>query len=226
MKPAVLGAIIVAAGLAGAAAYVMFGREAQTPEPAVAAQEAPAGTTTTPAAAGTEASGNRLVERVPEFRLADREGQMRSLADWQGKSLIVNFWATWCAPCRREIPLLQQIANDHRDEGFEVIGIAVDFRDKVLAYADEMKIEYPLLIGEQEALDAASAFGIDAIGFPFTVFTDAQGRIVAAHMGELHGPEADVFLQAVKAVNAGTLTPAQARAEITAGLAALPPSAS
>jgi thiol-disulfide isomerase/thioredoxin len=216
--------MIVAAGLAGAAAYVMFGRESPAPAPVTAA-EAPAGTAATPAAAGAEASGNRLVERVPEFQLADRAGQMRSLADWQGKSLIVNFWATWCAPCRREIPLLQQIANDHRDEGFEVIGIAVDFRDKVLAYADEMKIEYPLLIGEQEALDAAAAFGIESIGFPFTVFTDAQGRIVAAHMGELHAPEAEVILRSVRAVNAGQQTPAQARAEITAGLASLPPSA-
>jgi thiol-disulfide isomerase/thioredoxin len=223
VKPAVLGAIIVAAGLAGAVAYVMLGREAQAPEPGVASAEAPAGTS--PTAAGTEAPGNRLVERLPAFQLADREGQMRSLADWPGKSLIVNFWATWCAPCRREIPLLQQIAKDHRDEGFEVIGIAVDFRDKVLAYADEMKIEYPLLIGEQEALDAAAAFGIESIGFPFTVFTDAQGRIVAAHMGELHAPEAEVILRSVKAVNAGTLTPVQARAEITAGLAALPPPA-
>jgi thiol-disulfide isomerase/thioredoxin len=225
VKPAVLGAIVVAAGLAGAAAYVMFGREAPAPEPAVTAAAASAGTAATPAAAGTEGSGKRLVERVPEFQLADREGKMRSLADWQGKSLIVNFWATWCAPCRREIPLLQQIANDHREEGFEVIGIAVDFRDKVLAYADEMKIEYPLLIGEQEALDAAAAFGIESIGFPFTVFTDAQGRIVAAHMGELHAPEAEVILRSVKAVNAGTLTPVQARAEITAALAALAPPA-
>ena len=226
MKPALLGAIVVAAGLAGAAAYVMFGRQSPAPESAVVTSETPAAATGAEGAASPEAAGARLVERVPEFQLADREGRMRSLADWQGKSLIVNFWATWCAPCRREIPLLQQIARDNRDEGFEVIGIAVDFRDKVLAYADEMQIDYPLLIGEQEALDAASAFGIEAIGFPFTVFTDAQGRIVAAHMGELHGPEVAVFLQAVKAVNAGTRTPEQARTQITAGLAALQPSAS
>ena len=225
MKPAVLGAIVVAAGLAGAAAYVMFGREAPAPAPVVASSGTSQDAAAATAPAGAEAAETRLVERVPEFQLADREGQMRSLADWQGQSLIINFWATWCAPCRREIPLLQQIARDHRDEGFEVIGIAVDFRDKVLAYADEMKIDYPLLIGEQEALDAAAAFGIESIGFPFTVFTDAQGRIVAAHMGELHAPEAEVILQAVKAVNAGSRTPAQARTEITAGLAALPPSA-
>jgi hypothetical protein len=102
-----------------------------------------------------------------------------------------------------------------------VIGIAVDFRDKVLAYAEEMSIEYPLLIGEQEALDAAAAFGLDAIGFPFTVFTDRSHRVVAAHLGELEPAEAEVILAAVEGVDAGRLTPEQARADIETALAAL-----
>ena len=92
-----------------------------------------------------------------------------------------------------------------RRTDFQVVGIAVDFRDKVLAYADEMKIQYPLLIGEQEGLDAASAFGIDAVGFPFTIFTDTQGRVIVAHMGELTAAEADLILGAVSAVNGGAL---------------------
>jgi len=146
---------------------------------------------------------------------------MRSLKDWSGKSLIVNFWATWCAPCRREIPLLQQIARERAADGFQVVGIAVDFRDKVLAYADQMKIEYPLLIGEQEGLDAATAFGVEAVGFPFTVFTDAQGRIVVAHLGELTAAEADLILGAVAQVNSGRVDLAKARADIAAGLPAL-----
>ena len=73
----------------------------------------------------------------------------------------------------------------------------------MLDYADEMKIQYPLLIGEQEALDAASAFGVDAVGFPFTIFTDAQGRVIVAHMGELTAAEADLILDTVAQVNAG-----------------------
>jgi thiol-disulfide isomerase/thioredoxin len=148
---------------------------------------------------------------------------MRSLKDdWAGKSLIVNFWATWCAPCRREIPLLKQIARDRAGENFQVIGIAADFRDKVIAYADEMKIDYPMLIGEQDALDAATAFGVDAIGLPFTIFTDAKGRVIALHMGELTAAEADLILQAVVDVNAGRIDPVLARSIIEAGLAALP----
>jgi thiol-disulfide isomerase/thioredoxin len=164
----------------------------------------------------------KLVATVPSFSLADREGRMRTLADWKGKALIVNFWATWCAPCRKEIPLLQKLQRDHEGEGFQVVGVAVDFRDKVLAYADEMKIDYPLLIGEQEAMDAAAAFGVEAVGFPFTIFTDTGGRIVAAHMGELTQPQADLILGAVREVSAGRQTLEQARSTIETGLAALP----
>jgi len=163
-----------------------------------------------------------LAATLPEFQLADRDGQMRRLQDWPDRSLIVNFWATWCAPCRREIPLLQQLQRDHEEEGLQVIGIAVDFRDKVLAYADEMGIDYPLLIGEQEALDAAAAFGVTTVGLPFTVFSDRQGRVVLAHLGELTAAEAGIILDAVRRVNAGSVSPETARHEAEAALAALP----
>ena len=210
MKNAAIAAAVVVAGLAGAVAYVAYdqlkSRTAQTSTPA-------------PAAA---APASQLVETLPQFQLADRAGQMRSLQDWPDRALIVNFWATWCAPCRREIPLLQQLQRDHAGEGFQVIGIAVDFRDKVLAYADEMKIDYPLLIGEQEALDAAAAFGMTTVGLPFTVFSDRQGRIVTAHLGELTAAEADLILDAVRRVDAGETSPTDARIALEAALAALP----
>jgi thiol-disulfide isomerase/thioredoxin len=210
MKNAAIVAAVAVAGLAGAVAFVAYeqikARTAQTPTPA----PAPA------------APASQLVETLPQFQLADRDGQMRSLQDWPDRALIVNFWATWCAPCRREIPLLQQLQRDHAAEGFQVVGIAVDFRDKVLAYADEMQIEYPLLIGEQEALDAAAAFGVATVGLPFTVFSDRQGRIVTAHLGELTAAEADLILDAVRRVDAGETTPADARVALEAELAALP----
>jgi thiol-disulfide isomerase/thioredoxin len=199
---------IVAALLAGAGAYAIWrGTSGPSGQP-------------TPAASAP-AVGSQLVSALPAFSLADRTGQARTLQDWQGKSLIVNFWATWCAPCRREIPLLQELQRDHGPQGFQVVGIAVDERDKVIAYADEMQIAYPLLIGEQDALDAITAFGIDAIGFPFTVFADRQGRVITAHMGELTAAQAGVILAAIRRVDSGADTVAQAQSAIRSGLTAL-----
>jgi len=206
MKTTTIALTVVVAALAGTIAYYAYDRH---------------GTRTAPPAE-LAAEPAQLVETLPQFQLADREGQMRSLQDWPDRALIVNFWATWCAPCRREIPLLEQLQRDHAGEGFQVIGIAVDFRDKVLAYADEMQIDYPLLIGEQEALDAAAAFGVTTIGLPFTVFSDRRGRVVTAHLGELTAAEADLILDAVRRVDAGATTPADARVALEAALAALP----
>ncbi len=210
MKPAAIAALVVLGVAAGAGAYLWSQRP--PPEPPVTG--APFDGAVAPAA---------LVAELPTFRLADRGGQLRSLQDWPDRALIVNFWATWCAPCRREIPLLQQLQRDHGAEGFQVIGIAVDFRDKVLAYADEMQIDYPILIGEQDGLDAAASFGVEAVGFPFTVFSDRQGRVVTAHLGELHADQAALILDAVRRVNAGQVTPDQARSELQASLARLKP---
>jgi len=201
-----LVALAVGAVGAGAAAYLAYEQYARLAAPPPAPAEAPA---------------VRLAERIPEFKLADRDGTLRSLADWQGKSLIVNFWATWCAPCRREIPLLGRLQERYGPDGFQVIGIAADYRDKVLAYADQAKIGYPLLIGEQEALDAAARFGIEIVGFPFTVFSDSQGRIVVCHVGELTEPIAEAILGTVEQVNQGRVSLEAARSQIASAIAGL-----
>ena len=206
MRPLAITALVVSAAAAGSAAYFAVEQRARRSAPL------PVATPSQPAV---------LADRVPEIRLADRDGTMRSLADWQGKSLIVNFWATWCAPCRREIPLLGELQQSYGPAGFQVIGIAADYRDKVIAYADEAGIAYPLLIGEQEALDAAAAFGVEIVGFPFTVFSDDQGRVIACHVGELTRPQAEVILGAVERVNGGAVSPEQARAEIVIGIQSL-----
>jgi thiol-disulfide isomerase/thioredoxin len=222
-----LALVVLVAGVVGLLAGVGYSLLRERPPalpvaPSPTAANVPAADAPSADTAAVEAP-SRLVEALPRFQLADRDGQLRSLQDWPDRALIVNFWATWCAPCRREIPLLQEIARERADEGFTVVGIAVDFRDKVLAYADEMKIDYPLLIGEQDGLDAAAAFGVQSIGFPFTVFSDRQGRIVTAHLGELHRNEADVILDAVARVNRGELSLADAQQAITAALTALQP---
>lgn len=168
-------------------------------------------------AAADEAPSPVIPDTLPQFELADREGVKRSLGYWKGKPLLVNYWATWCAPCRREIPLLNELRAEGRAPGLEVIGIAVDFRDDVLAYDKETPINYPLLIGEEDGLAAVTAMGMQP-AFPFTVFADSQQRIVTVKVGELHRDEAELILGKVAAIDAGTLELPQARSELEAGL--------
>jgi len=162
--------------------------------------------------------GVKIPDRLPDFSLQDRTGKPVSIRAWAGKSLVINFWATWCAPCRREIPLLESLRRTWIDRGVEVIGIAVDHRDPVLAYAQEFKIDYPLLIGEQDALDAAAAFGVAAPVFPFTVFTDRRGEVVALVMGELRGAESDLIMSVLDRVNRDQVALSDARHAIELGL--------
>ncbi len=152
---------------------------------------------------------------IPEYRpnvtLSDRDGKPRTLSEWDGKPLIINFWATWCAPCRREIPMLNALAKEEAYAEFEVIGIAIDFRDDVLKYLEKMPIDYTVLIGEQDGMAAARAFGMESIGLPFTAFTDRQGRIATIHVGELHLPTSRAILSAFADVDAGRIDLATAR---------------
>jgi len=201
-RPAALAGLAAIALTALAAGYY-FGRGAPAPE-------------VRPARPASQVPGLR-----PVFTLADATGTPRSITEWDGRALVINFWATWCPPCRREIPLLNALQAEYAPRGFEVIGVAVDFRDDVVAYMQDTPIGYPVLIGEQDGLDAARAFGMEAAGFPFTIFTDRGGRIVTVHVGELHRPEATLILSAVEDVSAGRLDMEAARARIRAGMASL-----
>jgi thiol-disulfide isomerase/thioredoxin len=160
---------------------------------------------------------------LPAFSLADRNGKPTSITSFAGRSLIINFWATWCAPCRREIPLLQALQTEWASRGTTVVGIAVDHKDPVLEFADRFKMTYPLLIGEQDALDAASALGVDSPVFPFTVFTDRRGDVVALFVGELHRPQAELILGQVQNLNQGSIELPAAHHAIAAGLEQLAP---
>lgn len=163
----------------------------------------------------------KIPDRLPDFSLKDSDGKATSIKAWNGKSLVINFWATWCAPCRREIPLLKTLSSEWAARDVTVVGIAVDRRDEVLAYARQLGIPYPLLIGEQDALDAAAAFGVESPAFPFTVFTDRRGEVVALYLGELHKAQADLILGVVQTLNQDHVGLPEARRTIDAGLQAL-----
>lgn len=164
-----------------------------------------------------------IPETRPEFTLADTAGMPRSITEWDGQALMINLWATWCAPCRREIPLLNSLRTQYGPRGFEIIGVAVDFREDVLEYMQSTPIDYPVLIGEQDGLDVVKAFGLESTGFPVTIFTDRAGRIVTIHVGELHQAEADAILGAVIDLEDGKTDLPAARARIRADLAAIEP---
>lgn len=219
-----LGAAL-AVGLAAAWAGARFYTAHHPADPADGGRAVPAGRAGGPGFAGLESGADpipaKIPERLPAFTLADSHGRPTSIESWPGKSLIINFWATWCEPCRREIPLLKSVAAEWSGRDFEVIGIAVDHPDKVASFAAEFAIHYPLLIGEQDALDAAAALGMETPAFPFTVFTDRRGRVVALYLGELHPPQADLILSVVQRLNLGTLDLPAAREAIDAGLAGL-----
>jgi thiol-disulfide isomerase/thioredoxin len=171
--------------------------------------------------AGLAGSNINIPDRLPAFTLANLGGVPTPIAHWQGKSLVINFWATWCAPCRREIPMLRSLAAQWADRGVVVVGVAVDHAQAVARYAEELKIPYPLLVGEQDALDAALALGVASPVFPFTVFTDDAGEIVALYIGELHSAQADLILSRVHSVDRHELSLVEARRSIAAGLGRL-----
>jgi thiol-disulfide isomerase/thioredoxin len=154
-----------------------------------------------------------IPDTVPALTLPNLAGQQQSLRDFLGHPLIINFWATWCAPCRREMPLLQQLRHLYHGEGLEIVGIAVDFRTAVADFVRRQPVDYPLLIGEDAGLAAAEQFGMQTV-LPFSVFADAGGRIVAVKVGELHRDEAVYILGAMRDLAAGRMTLPEAHAGI------------
>ena len=214
---------VAVAAIAATAGFLIY-RFAVQPQAAMEVTQAPV--TMQPSgeqAAAAPQEDGQIPATLPDFTLGDLDGKPRSILSWPGKSMIVNFWATWCAPCRREIPLLRELQKQHGGEGFQVVGVAVDIREDVVKYVKEMGIDYPILTGEQDGLDAVMKFGHGSIGFPFTVFTDNQGRVVLFHLGEIKKEQADVLLDAVRQVNKGELTPEAARVVAAKQLAALDP---
>ena len=172
------------------------------------------------ASAGASAATRKIPEDLPAIALPALSGAPTTLQAFRGKLLLVNFWATWCEPCRREIPLLQRLQHEHAKDGIEVVGIAVDHREDVTKYAVEQHIAYPLLVGEQGGLEMVSALGMDTV-LPFSVFADRNGRIVTLKIGELHRDEAEFILARMTDLDQGRMDLTAAREQIAAGIARL-----
>jgi thiol-disulfide isomerase/thioredoxin len=121
--------------------------------------------------------------RLDDIALADLHGGRQDFKQWQGKLVLVNFWATWCPPCREEIPLFLSLRKKYSASGFEIVGVSVDDVGKVMQYRDAMHIDYPLLNGEQKGMSLMASLGNRTGALPFSVIFDRSGNVVDMKSG-------------------------------------------
>jgi thiol-disulfide isomerase/thioredoxin len=115
----------------------------------------------------------------------DLQGKPQALSQWRGRWLVLNFWATWCAPCVEEMPTLQQVARDYAARGVSVVGIGIDNATAIRRFRDDLKLEIPLLVGGASGTDLARQLGNPSGALPYTVLLDPQGRIRQTQLGLL-----------------------------------------
>lgn len=128
---------------------------------------------------------------------SDLDGRPRRLLEWRGRAVVCNFWATWCAPCREEIPLLVAAKQQLSDTSIEIVGIGFDSADKIREFAASYKINYPLLIAGAPALTLLRTLGNRSGGLPYTIALDRSGAIVQRHLGALKQSELRQVLESL-----------------------------
>ncbi|MBB5017456.1 thiol-disulfide isomerase/thioredoxin [Chitinivorax tropicus] len=125
------------------------------------------------------------------------DGKQRKLSDWKGKVVIVNFWATWCQPCRQEIPEFVELQNKYRAKGVQFVGIALDESAAVSKFSKELGMNYPILLGEEQAMEMMRTAGNKVGGLPFTTILDRQGKIVSIAAGKLSKARLEAAIEQV-----------------------------
>lgn len=128
----------------------------------------------------------------------DLGGKPRRLRDWHGTALVCNFWATWCAPCREEIPVLVAAKQQGLPYGVEIVGIGIDQVDKIRDFAKSYKISYPVLVADVQAIDLLRGLGNRAGVLPYTVALDAHGTLVWQHLGAVKDAELRKVLDSLR----------------------------
>ena len=127
--------------------------------------------------------------------LVDLAGKPRQAAEWEGQILVWNFWATWCTPCREEIPLLIAAREKYGPSGIEIVGIAIDNAAKVREFSSSLNIPYPILLAETSGLDLMRTLGNSSGGLPYTVVIDRQGNLVYRKLGAFRQADLDAVLE-------------------------------
>ena len=134
--------------------------------------------------------------RRPDFTLTDMEGVSRTMDEWDGKILLVDFWASWCIPCRHEMPTFTALREKYADQGFEVLGIAADDFEKVEEFLEEVQVDFPIIYGEMfDVMDLSAEYGNSFGGLPFSTFVDRAGNMrYVQKPGEVSFEEAEEVL--------------------------------
>ncbi|NOY67693.1 MAG: TlpA family protein disulfide reductase [Gammaproteobacteria bacterium] len=118
-----------------------------------------------------------LNQKRADFSLPDLEDKIRHIKEWDGKVILLNFWATWCPPCRREIPAFIELQDTFGKDGFQVVGVAIDEKEAVIDYADGLGVNYPIMIGNNTALKISADYGNRFGQLPYSLIIDRKGII-------------------------------------------------
>lgn len=145
-----------------------------------------------PAAPDREAA---VPDKRPEFKLPDLDGTMRHVGEWDGKVLLINFWATWCPPCVREVPAFMELQEEYGPQGFQVVGVAIDDVEAVREFAESVNANYPMLVGEEAAARISEEYGNSLGALPYSVMVDRDGTIRFVQRGELYKDVAEAELK-------------------------------
>jgi len=121
--------------------------------------------------------------------LPDLDGRPTALKSWQGSVMVVNFWATWCAPCLEEMPLLAAAQQNFARRGLQTVGIALDQGEKIRDFAMKVRVSYPLLVAGSEVIGLMKQLGNPSGALPFTVILDRTGALAYRKLGAFKGAE-------------------------------------
>lgn len=132
-----------------------------------------------------------------DFALRDLAGKTHGLADWRGRLVLLNFWATWCQPCRHEIPIFIRLQKRYASRGLQIVGISVDDPEAVARYWQEMGINYPLLLADESTFGLMAAYGNNHGGLPFSVLIRPDGAIDSVKLGAYSEKELEGAIQAL-----------------------------
>ncbi len=142
-----------------------------------------------------QTSNTAIGQQRPEFAAIDLKGKIRNIKEWDGKVILLNFWATWCPPCRREIPDLIKLQNAFHHDDFQIIGVAIDEDSAVREFVTKMGINYPIMPVQADAAELARRYGNTSGGLPYSVFINKKGEISATITGELNKKRATTLLK-------------------------------